>query len=59
MASAGIAVALKLRMSNYRYGVILGYVAIAIVAWKWAQSRPGAKVERERGEVIFSNTPQA
>ena len=45
-------------MSNYQYGALLGFVAAAFVVWKWGQSKSIAITERERGEVIFSNTPQ-
>jgi hypothetical protein len=44
-------------MSN-QYGALLGFVAMAFVVWKWGQSKSAAAAERERGEVIFSNTPQ-
>ena len=54
----GIGVAPNVSMSNYQYGAMLGFVVIAIVAWKWGQSRSVATVQRERGEVIYSNTPQ-
>ena len=45
-------------MSNYQYGALLGFVATAFVVWKWGQSQSVTTAERERGEVIFSNTPQ-
>ena len=45
-------------MSNYQYGALLGFIATAFVVWKWGQSKSVAGAERERGEVIFSNTPQ-
>ena len=54
----GIGVAQTVRMSNYQYGALLGFVAMAFVVWKWGQSKSVAIAERERGEVIFSNTPQ-
>jgi hypothetical protein len=45
-------------MSNYQYGAMLGFVAMAIAAWKWSHSKSVAAVERGRGDVIFSNAPK-
>ena len=48
-------------MSKRTYGILLSVIGSAVGAWWWAYQRQAAvrARERDRGTVIFDNTPTA
>jgi hypothetical protein len=46
-------------LSTRTYGILAGVIGSAIGAWWWARQRGASTTvaERERGTVIFHNTP--
>jgi hypothetical protein len=61
--SHGICVAIGFHqedvLSTRTYGILAGVIGSAIGAWWWARQRGASTTvaERERGTVIFHNTP--
>jgi hypothetical protein len=47
-------------LSKRTYGILAGVIGSALGAWWWSRRRsPGATAARERGTVIYDNTPMA
>lgn len=48
-------------MNNRTYGILAGIIGSAVGAWWYSRYRQGSmdRVARERGTVIFDNTPAA
>ena len=46
-------------MSKRTYGILAGVIGSAVGAWWWSRQRQHAPALRERGRVIFDNTPTA
>lgn len=46
-------------MSKRTYGILAGVIGSAVGAWWWSRQRQLSPVARERGTVIFDNTPTA
>ena len=40
-----------------RHGLIAGIAGAAVAAWWWRRRRGAGHTGRERGEVIYRNTP--
>jgi hypothetical protein len=47
-------------LSKRTYGILAGMIGSALGAWWWSRRRSsGATAARERGAVIYDNTPMA